>query len=91
MRTRTVTPPQALFLMNGEAIERATEKFAERLRAESGGDLAAAVDLAYRLAIARPPTPAERDRSLAYLDHDPARLKGLAPASPGSWGPSGRR
>ncbi len=78
VRTRTVTPPQALFLMNGEAVERATEKFAERVKAESGGDLAAAVDLAYRLAIARPPTPSERDRSLAYLDRDPARLKGLA-------------
>ena len=31
VRTRTVTPPQALFLMNGEAVERATERFAERL------------------------------------------------------------
>jgi Protein of unknown function (DUF1553)/Protein of unknown function (DUF1549) len=78
VRTRTVTPPQALFLMNGEAVERATERFARRLKEESGGDLAAAVDLAYRLAIARPPTPPERDRSLAYLDRDPARLKGLA-------------
>ena len=78
VRTRTVTPPQALFLMNGEAVERATERFARRLKEESGGDLAAAVDLAYRLAIARPPTPPERDRSLAYLDRDPGRLKGLA-------------
>jgi hypothetical protein len=77
-RTRTVTAPQALFLMNGEAVERATEKFAERVKAESGGDLSAAVDLAYRIAIARPPTPLEHDRSLAYLDRDPARLKGLA-------------
>lgn len=78
VRTRTVTPPQALFLMNGEAIERATERLALRLKDESGGDLAAAVDLAYRLAIARPPTAPERDRSLAYLDGDPARLKGLS-------------
>jgi hypothetical protein len=78
VRTRTVTPPQALFLMNGAAVEQATERFAERLRAESGGDLAAAVDLAYRITIARPPTRPERDRSLAYLERDPARLKGLA-------------
>ncbi|MHB1558453.1 MAG: DUF1549 and DUF1553 domain-containing protein [Isosphaeraceae bacterium] len=78
VRTRTVTPPQALFLMNGDAIERATERFAGRLKDQSGGDLAAAVDLAYRVAIARPPTPPERDRCLAYLDRDPARLKGLA-------------
>ena len=78
VRTRTVTPPQALFMMNGEAVEHATTQFAERLKAESGGDLAAAVDLAYRIAIARPPTSAERDRSLAYLDREPARLKDLA-------------
>ncbi|QEH36090.1 hypothetical protein OJF2_46500 [Aquisphaera giovannonii] len=78
VRTRTITPPQALFLMNGEAIERATERFAKRIEDESGGDLAAAVDLAYRLAVARPPSPTERERSLAYLDRDPARLKGLA-------------
>jgi Protein of unknown function (DUF1553) len=78
LRTKTVTAPQALFLMNGDAVEKATEKLAKRLKDESGGDLAAAVDLAYRLAIARPPTSPERDRSLAYLDRDPARLKGLA-------------
>jgi hypothetical protein len=78
VRTRTVTPPQALFLMNSAAIDRATEEFAERLKTDSGGDLAVAVDLAYRLAIGRPPTPAECDRCLAYLDRDPARLKGLA-------------
>ena len=78
IRTRTVAPPQALFLMNSEAIEKATERFARRLETESGGDLGVAVDLAYRIAIARPPTAPERDRAAAYLDRDPARLKGLA-------------
>jgi hypothetical protein len=78
LRTRTVTAPQALFLMNSEAIDQATTQLAERLRRESGGDLAAAVDLAYRLTLARPPTPHEKARSLAYLGDDPARLKGLA-------------
>ena len=78
VRTRTVSPPQALFLMNSEAIEKATERFARRLEAESGGDLGVAVDLAYRIAVARPPTEPERDRAAAYLDRDPARLKGLA-------------
>jgi hypothetical protein len=78
VRTRTVSPPQALFLMNSEPIEKATGRFADRLKAESKGDLAAAVDLAYRTAVARPPSASERDRALAYLDGDPARLKGLA-------------
>ncbi len=31
LRTRTVTSPQALFLMNSDAIARATARFAERL------------------------------------------------------------
>ena len=78
LRTQTVTAPQALFLMNSEAIDQATTQLAERLRRESGGDLPAAVDLAYRLTLARPPTAQERARTLAYLGDDPARLKGFA-------------
>jgi len=78
VRTRTVTPPQALLLMNSDAIEKASEKFAARLKGESGGDLRAAVDLAYRAAVARPPSDQERRHALAYLSDDPSRLKGLA-------------
>jgi hypothetical protein len=78
IRTQTVTAPQALFLMNSDEIAKATAAFAERLQKESGGDLAAAVDLGYQIALARPPAPPERDRALVYLDHDPARLRGLA-------------
>jgi hypothetical protein len=77
VRTRTVTAPQALFLMNSDVIEGATEKFAERLKKEAGGDLGSAVDLGYRLAIARGPSAAERDVALAYLQGDPERLKGF--------------
>ena len=78
VRTRTVTAPQALFLMNSDVIDGATEKFAERLKRESGGDLGAAVDLGYRVAVARPPSRSERDVALAYLQGDAGRLKGLA-------------
>ena len=78
VRTRTVTAPQALFLMNSDVIDGAAEKFAERLKQESGGDLGAAVDLGYRVAIARPPSTSERDVALAYLQGDAGRLKGLA-------------
>src|SRR5205085_247420 len=77
-RTRTVTAPQALFLMNSGEIDRASAAFAERVKKESGGDLAAAVDLAYRMALSRPPSAVERERALAYLDGDSGRLKGLA-------------
>jgi len=78
VRTRTVTAPQALFLMNSEVIDGATAKFAGRLERGSGGDLGAAVDLGYRVAVARPPSATERDVALAYLQGDAARLKGLA-------------
>ncbi len=78
MRTQTVTAPQALFLMNSEPIDRATTHLAERLRRESGGSLAAAVQLAYRLTLARPPSPHEAAKALEYLGDDSTRLKGLA-------------
>ncbi|WP_422925986.1 DUF1549 and DUF1553 domain-containing protein [Singulisphaera sp. PoT] len=78
VRTRTVSPPQALFLMNSEPIERATQKFADRLKDEAGGKLEAAVDLAYRITLTRSPTTSERERAMAYLEGDAARLKGLA-------------
>ncbi|HWY85241.1 MAG TPA: DUF1553 domain-containing protein, partial [Gemmataceae bacterium] len=78
LRTQTVTAPQALFMMNSDMIDKAAARFAERLKKESGGDLRSAVDLAYRAAIARPPSPAENAVALAFLGNDPARLKGLA-------------
>jgi Protein of unknown function (DUF1553)/Protein of unknown function (DUF1549) len=77
VRTRTVTAPQALFLMNSDVIQTASEKFAERLKKESAGDLGIAVELGYRVAIARNPSVAERAVALAYLQADPERLKGF--------------
>lgn len=76
-RTRTVTAPQALFLMNSGEIERASRRFAERVLKASGGELGVAVDLAYRVAVSRPPSPSESERALAFLDQDPARLPQL--------------
>lgn len=78
LRTQTVTAPQGLFLMNSPEIESASAKLAERLRMDGGDDLKGAVDLGYRLTLARPPTAAEADRSLSYIQEDPARLKGFA-------------
>lgn len=77
LRTQTVTAPQELFMMNSGDIERASNKFADRLKSESGGDLTKAVDLAYRLTLGRAPTSSEADRSQKYLANDPERLKGF--------------
>jgi hypothetical protein len=48
------------------------------LKRETKGDLTVAVDLAYRITLARQPSTAERDQALAFLENDPARLKNLA-------------
>jgi hypothetical protein len=75
VRTQTVTAPQALFLMNSDEVENATAKLGQRLLKESGGELGAAVDLGYRLTVARRSTAAEKDRALTYIENNPARLK----------------
>jgi hypothetical protein len=78
MRTRTVTAPQDLFFMNSDEIEKASAKLAERLQKESAGDLKAAVNLGYRIALGRLPSPSEADQALTYVHDDPAKLKGFA-------------
>jgi hypothetical protein len=77
-RTRTVTAPQGLFMMNSPEIEKATTMFADRLKKESEGDLGKAVDLAYRIALIRPPSSDEKETAQAYLGGAPDRLKNLA-------------
>jgi hypothetical protein len=64
--------------MNGEMIETASAKLAERLLKESGGDIGAAVDLEYRITLGRRPSPTERDEALSIVQNDPAKLKDLA-------------
>jgi hypothetical protein len=78
VRTQTVTAPQGLFMMNSPEIEKATTMFADRLKKESEGDLDKAVDLAYRIALSRPPSSGENETARAYLGGDPGRLKNLA-------------
>src|SRR5262245_105788 len=78
MRTQTVTAPQGLFMMNSPEIEKASTMFADRLKKESAGDLDKAVDLAYRIALSRPPSTAEKENALKFLGADPNRLKDLA-------------
>jgi hypothetical protein len=76
-RTRTVTAPQSLFLMNDKLVTEASTRFADRLKKESDGDVAKAIDLGYRITIARHPSPKEKDTALTYINGDPAQLKGF--------------
>jgi hypothetical protein len=75
IRTQTVTVPQALFTMNNDLVERESAKLAERVLRESGADVNAAVKLAYRTVLGRPPSGAELDYALSYIENDPGRLK----------------
>ena len=68
-------------MMNSPEIEQAAIMFAERLKKESAGDLAKAIDLGYRIALCRPASPDEKESALKYLGADPNRpdrLKELA-------------
>lgn len=77
MRTQTVTAPQALFTMNNEMVTRESGRLADRLLKESSGDVSAAVRLAYRTVLGRPPSGPEIDYALTYVGNDPARLREL--------------
>ena len=77
LRTRTVTAPQALFLMNSPDVDRASRQWADRLRAESKDDLVGAVERAYRQSLARPPSPGEREEALSLLAGNASRLDRL--------------
>jgi hypothetical protein len=73
-RNETLTPLQALALLNDPFVVRMTEHFAERLRRE-GGDVGGQIDLACRLAFGRRASEVER-RVLV----DVARKHGLESA-----------
>ena len=58
---------QALELLNGTLANDLAGSFADRLRLEAGSDPAAQVELAYRLAAGRPPTPREAELAVGFL------------------------
>jgi hypothetical protein len=62
-RNVSTIPTQALTLMNNAFVLRQAQLFADRLKKEAGDDVAKQIDLAYRLALTRPPT--EKELSLA--------------------------
>jgi hypothetical protein len=59
VRSKTVTPLQALSLFNDPAVEKCGEAFADRIRQEAGDDPTRQIAAAYRLALARDPSPEE--------------------------------
>jgi hypothetical protein len=66
-RIHTTSPLQALSLMNNAFVVRQAESFAGRLRAAAGEDPQAQVIAAYRLALLRDPTEAQRVRAASFV------------------------
>ena len=63
-RNVSTVPTQALTLLNNPFVLSQAQLFADRVSSEADDDPASQVDLAYRIALARPPT-ADRDRRSA--------------------------
>jgi cytochrome c553 len=68
-RNITITPTQALTLLNDPLILRQAGLFAERVRKEAGPDPGKQGERAYLLAFGRPPTAREAALSLRFLEH----------------------
>ena len=67
VRFATTQATQALGMLNGEFINDEAKAFAARLQREAGPRLEDQVRLAFRLAMAREPSPAELDRALRLM------------------------
>src|SRR5206468_1857029 len=55
----STVPTQALTLLNDAFVLRHAQLFADRVKKEAGSDPARQIDLAYRIALTRPPTETE--------------------------------
>lgn len=66
-RSTTVTPLQALSLLNHSFSLRMADQFADRLNAQAGADADAQVRLAYRLLYARPASDEEVTLSKSFV------------------------
>ena len=71
-RAVTSVAPQALTLFNGEFVNRQARHFADRLKREAGAKVEAQIQLAWRLALARPPKPEELGTMRRFLIEEAA-------------------
>src|SRR5262249_11364028 len=69
-RNVTSIAPQALTLLNSDFTNQQARRFAERLRREAGPEPAKQIELAYRLALCRPPSDSECTRLVDFLKQE---------------------
>ncbi len=83
-RAQTTVAPQALFLMNSPFVKTQAAALAARVEKSLATDDPGRLRQAYALAFSRPPTAAETQRALAFLDRDEADLRAAADPAPRS-------
>jgi hypothetical protein len=81
-RSTTTVAPQALALLNDTFFRDRAADFARRLLEEGGTNPAAWVARGYCLALARPPSAAERTASVQFLNRQLARRTAREPSLP---------
>jgi len=81
-RVTTSIAPQALTLYNGQFVNEQAAAFAQRLLREAGMDPKRQIDLAFRLAFARPPAAQELEAMSTYLIDEAGQLAKEHPSLP---------
>jgi hypothetical protein len=66
-RATTTIAPQALAMFNGEFTRTESGFFADRVIRDAGNDREKQVDLAYRIALSRPPTAQQKTLALEFM------------------------
>ena len=69
-RNESVSPAQALALLNNGFMLAQSAHFTERLEKEAPGDIAAQIERAHRLAFGRLPTAVEKEKLLAFAQQN---------------------
>ncbi|HEV3004683.1 MAG TPA: DUF1549 and DUF1553 domain-containing protein [Pirellulales bacterium] len=80
-RQVSTVAPQALTLFNGDFMQEQSGHFARRLMAEAG-DATSRIELAYGLALSRPPSDGERAAVLEFLARQEEQIRLDAVAGP---------
>lgn len=77
-RVSTTVPTQSLTMMNSPFVRQQAEKLAQRIRPAQDAPPSAAVDAAYRIALGRSPSEAERTRMTTFIDEQTQAIGGDA-------------
>ena len=83
-RMVSTTGPQALTFLNGEFVHQQAGHFARTSGAEAGPSAKDQVELAFALALGRPPRPDESRAALEFLDKQERQIQADARQSPAS-------